>query len=239
VSVQFKSLLAGVCLTVAIALPVSAATITDGFTFAVASGGGAPSTGTHFHSDTGGAYGNPAGKAEVGSYSSEEVRGLSEYNLTGLTSTPSAFVTFEVYKAGGLFGGTNDFPYNGLINVVAYAGNNLEDISDYSAASIGTVGQFSTTGLGVGNTISFDITSIFNAAIAAGDTSLGIRLEIASAPNGGAYTFDLFRLTTDNQSTVDLGGATPLPGALPLFASGLGAIGFLAHRRKRKPQAKA
>jgi hypothetical protein len=30
------------------------------------------------------------------------------------------------------------------------------------------------------------------------------------------------------------GAATPLPAALPLFASGLGVIGFLAKRRKRK-----
>jgi hypothetical protein len=28
--------------------------------------------------------------------------------------------------------------------------------------------------------------------------------------------------------------AAPLPGALPLFASGLGMLGFIAHRRKRK-----
>ncbi len=27
---------------------------------------------------------------------------------------------------------------------------------------------------------------------------------------------------------------TPLPGALPLFATGLGALGFIAHRRKRR-----
>ena len=32
-------------------------------------------------------------------------------------------------------------------------------------------------------------------------------------------------------------GETPLPGALPLFVSGLGALGFFAHRRKRKQAA--
>jgi len=32
-------------------------------------------------------------------------------------------------------------------------------------------------------------------------------------------------------------GQTPLPAALPLFASGLGALGFLGWRRKRKAQA--
>jgi hypothetical protein len=32
---------------------------------------------------------------------------------------------------------------------------------------------------------------------------------------------------------------TPLPAALPLFASGLGVLGFVAHRRKRKVVAAA
>ena len=36
------------------------------------------------------------------------------------------------------------------------------------------------------------------------------------------------------QGTVD---PTPLPAALPLFASGLGVVGLLARRRKRKAQA--
>jgi len=204
----------------------SAALITNGFTFAVASSGGDQSVGTHFHSNTGGAYGNPAGKAEVGRYSSEEVRGLSEYNLTGQTSATSAFVTFDVFKAGGLFSGANDTPFTGTIAVEAYAGNNLENISDYQAASIGSVGSFLTTGLLVGNVLSFDITSIFNTAIAASDTSLGIRLRaIPLNPNSQAWTFDSFRLTTDNQSTL------PEPASLALFSIGL--AGWGATRRRK------
>jgi type VI protein secretion system component Hcp len=38
-------------------------------------------------------------------------------------------------------------------------------------------------------------------------------------------------------TTVTPTGATPLPAALPLFASGLGALGLLGWRRKRKARA--
>ena len=207
----------------------SAGTITPGFTFAVASGGGAHATGTHFHSNTGGAYGNPAGKAEVGAFVSEEVRGLSEYNLAGLSAGP-AFVTFNVYKAGGLFTGTNDFPFTGTINVYAYQGNNTEDIADYQASSVGFVGSFGTAGLLVGNVLSFDITSIFGTAIAGNWSSLGMRLQDASDPtnNMGAWTFDTFRLTSTNDTTPTV----PEPTSLLLLGTGLmGAV--RAARRKR------
>lgn len=201
-------------------------TITDGFTYAVASSGG--STGSHFHSNTGGAFGNPAGKAEVGRFRLEEVRGLSEYNLTGLTPSSSAFVTFDVYKAGGLFVGDNDFPFTGTITVKAYAGNNREDIFDWQAPSIATVGKFSTTPLFVGGVLSFDITSTFNASVAAGISSLGIRLRADPLNSSGAWTFDTFHLTADNQTTIP---GVPEPATYALMIAGFGVITALTRRR--------
>ncbi|ARE42021.1 hypothetical protein RGUI_3880 [Rhodovulum sp. P5] len=208
---------------------VWAGTITDGFTYAVASDGIDNRFGDHFHSSTGGDYGNPAGKAEVGNFYSEEVRGLSEYNLDSLSVATSAFVTFEVYLLGGLFVGENDFLYEGNIAVASYLGNNSEDITDYEAASTGSIGSFSTIGLAVGDTLSFDITSVYNAAILNGDESLGIKLFYTpTQSNGGAITFDWFRLTTDNQSNI-----VPLPAGLPMLVSALAALGVLAGRRRR------
>lgn len=107
--------------------------------------------GSHFHSSTGGDSGNPAGKAEVGSYggaSCEEVRGLSEYSLAGSTSSTSAFVTFEVFEDAGLFVGDNDFPCIGSVSVVAHPGNNTEDLFDYEAPVAASVGSLETSSLG-------------------------------------------------------------------------------------------
>lgn len=195
----------------------SASLITNGFTFAVASSSNDTSIGNHFHSSTGGAFGNPSGKAEVGRFGSEEVRGLSEYNLTGLSNSATAFVTFDVFNDGGLFTGTNDFPFDGTITVEAYSGNNTEDISDYQASTVASIGSFSTTSLGIGDILSFDITSVFNDAIDNSLTSLGMRLRADPLnTNGGAWTFDTFRLTTDNQST-----SVPEPATIALIAFGL------------------
>lgn len=206
-------------------LPLSAASaqvITQGFTFAVAGDGGSNLTGNHYHSNTGGAFGNPAGKAEVGRYSTEEVRGLSEYNLTGLTNSATAFVTFDVFKAGGLFNGVNDTPFTGNISVFAYQGNNTEDLSDYQAAALGLVGAFAVgPGVNVGDVFSFDIASFYNAAITGGQTSLGIRLQAVPLNTASqAWTFEDFRLTVNNQTT-----AVPEPGTWLMLILGFGLVG--------------
>jgi hypothetical protein len=70
--------------------------------------------------------------------------------------------------------------------------------------------------------------------------------QISTATAGNFVSFGAAPFTTDagvltfthiSQLTFEAvipGSETPLPAALPLFASGLGALGFLAQRRKRR-----
>jgi hypothetical protein len=49
------------------------------------------------------------------------------------------------------------------------------------------------------------------------------------------FTYKDHDIVDSNVATVRIDvTATPLPGALPLFATGLGALGLLVWRRKRK-----
>ena len=210
--------------------------------------------GDHWHSNTFGDFGRPPGKAEVGGYSGlpEEIRGLSEFNLTGLSAASSAILTFEVFRQGGLFIESpievlnNGTPFTGTILVDAYVGNNLEShvplsappgqflvalFGDYQAPSIGTVGSFEVVGNptpspNVDDVLSFDVTSLVNQAIGSGYISLGIRLrqDRTDAEYGTvrAWTFDTFRLTSH----------VPEPTTLALLSLALVGLGFA---RRRKP----
>ena len=75
--------------------------------------------------------------------------------------------------------------------------------------------------------------------VAAGNLS-GIPNFYFSVQNGSGSTDVIFQsISSLTFSEVAGASATPLPAALPLFASGLGGLGFLGWRRKRKAQATA
>jgi hypothetical protein len=92
------------------------------------------------------------------------------------------------------------------------------------------VGGQGTGNSATGNTNTYDLTEVaftMNSALAVG------LLNSATITSNGYETL-LFGLTTESPTSVT---TTPLPAALPLFASGLGALGLLGWRRKRRTAA--
>ena len=156
-----------------------------------------------------------ANAAEVGGFfQQEEVRGLVEFDLTGMSSVPSATLSFDVADVlelalndsavGGLFGQPM---YVGGVDVVAYLGNNEESFDDFQATSIGQIASFQTAGLSANQTLSWDVTELLNQQLQAGSSSLGVRLQIPAGQGlpDGAITFDSFQLAVvPEPSTITL-----------------------------------
>jgi hypothetical protein len=104
----------------------------------------------------------------------------------------------------------------------AYSGTNLNNGTNNSAfENSGTYVTLASLESAYGSDLITDVAFIVDGGWASGGTQL---LTLSSLDiNGTNYTSSL--------------SATPLPAALPLFAGGLGAMGLLGWRRKRKAQA--
>jgi hypothetical protein len=112
----------------------------------------------------------------------------------------------------------------------------------------------STDTLNLNNTLSSDINSV-SILYQSGPTTTGTYVLNNYDLAAGTYVLDTYlgscgagQSCSDNDTSTDpvyaVGftpdvSATPLPAALPLFAGGLGVMGLLGRRRKRKAQALA
>lgn len=235
----------------------SAAPIVEGWEFSVSDDDNFPVTigvGTHFHSSiTPNGFETDPYLVEVGYLGPyETVHGLSEFDLNGLAESASAYLTFHVFSAGGLFADDadnphdnfNDFTFDGEIDVFAYQGNNFEDIEDYHTATTNLIGRFSTANLQVGDVLGVDILGVFNTAINNGWESLGIRLQTTPATDDnypvagltprGAWTFNDFSFDTEDISNIDPWVPVPEPATIVLLCTGLiGILGFGRNKIKK------
>jgi hypothetical protein len=176
--------------------------------------------------------------------------------LAGQTIT-SATLTF--YGGNGTYSSPKPsetlglFDYTGSINALLNNQNNAGIYNDlgtgvsYGEATVtNPLGQFSIT-------LTAEAIAALNDAINNLDQKFvvgGALLSLAPVRDGDNWYSDgqLFAAFGPNPAlehagflTLETGnaapGETPIPGALPLFVSGLGAMGILAYRRKKKAQA--
>lgn len=106
------------------------------------------------------------------------------------------------------------------VSILAYQGNNAQDLSDFNIATFADAGSFLTTGLPVGRTLSFDVTQPYNFALANGFSSLGFRLE------GVDGAFNNFRLIAGPS-------AIPEPATMLLLGTGLAGVSAAVRRRRK------
>ena len=182
--------------------------------------------------------------------------------LLGISDTYTVHGT-----AAGVFSITTTFGVTGLANTipsgsanVLFAGNAQVKIGTYALNTQATVIPFeptseATTGgitlVSGPSSVPIDIAASHTRTVAVGDVfdiAYLLRLAFAKGEIDLSHTATIsFLLPDDVYLTSELGGVfgivpttpgdTPLPAALPLFATGLGALGLLGWRRKRKQTA--
>jgi hypothetical protein len=148
--------------------------------------------------------------------------------------TNDAMIDLNNTTAPGLF---NDVLQVGTYTLTAYVGSR----ADFAFSGNAVVNLLAGNAV-VGQTIesaptpgTFDLVTV-SVAILAGNANLGNLLEISldGTGAGGSAQVGWDDVTLDYEAPV---GTTPLPGALPLFASCIGVLGALGWRRKRKSAA--
>ena len=136
---------------------------------------------------------------------------------------PGAGTDRFIIAAGNNTGRGNSFPKDALHNPIAIENSGWYTFQDRFFNNSGNLGVEMTILDSLGNSV--------GQWLLGGESIAGV----GGNRNGWFVNNEFSFLAIDNASmTTDTVSATPLPAALPMFASGLGALGFLRWRKKRK-----
>ena len=152
-----------------------------------------------------------------------------DWTLSGVTFDDggTATGTFSIDSATGLLT---------AYDITTTTGATLSgSVYDSTTSSISCQNCFLSNSFILNRTdLSFAISLSFNNPLITPGASLLILLAPSDFPSGSwecaGASCDLIRVAVSGEAT----SATPLPAALPLFATGIGALGLLGWRRKRR-----
>ena len=163
---------------------------------------------------------------------STESRGLIEFNISFFTD-PVASATLNLTRE------YSNLPSAATISVYGYtstAYGSIDTSDFYVGTPLGSFTYFNEA------SVNFDVTSFINSNISLSKNFVGLQLIWTSAAQYAKFvSFNntvCYPTPCPPPPTLEL-SAEPIPAALPLFAGGLGVIGLLARRRKRKGAATA
>ena len=157
-----------------------------------------------------------------------------EDTYIGLENNSGATVNSIVISGPNISGGTSIFGFDGdgigapVAGVYTGTGTHQYGTPNASDATGPCIGTFCTGG-GYGGPRGY-----FSGLIDGSPNDSGTFNIVGGLADGDFTWFSLEGPLTDASFTVRVGATTPLPAALPLFASGLGVLGVVASRRKKR-----
>jgi hypothetical protein len=152
----------------------------------------------------------------------EWIAARSEFDLTGQQAAGSVVLSFQAVSVTR----RHDFA-PALIRVGTYAGNNLAELNDFTPTWQGALPGIDLATFAAGTLYTFDVTALYNAAIARGDFAFGVGIDNREFADTFA-AFDGFTLAV---------AAVPEPQTWALMLAGGAALGLgrLARRRMAGP----
>jgi hypothetical protein len=163
---------------------------------------------------------------EVDATNNFTYRAVMEFNLASISTAVvnSAQLHWDL-------GNATDPPVT--VQLYGYAGDGVLSVGDAQQNNLIATASIPQYGDGGATTFSIDVTSLLTFLVTANDPFAGLMFRLPVEPPFPNQKMEQFR---SPMLSIDF-SPTPLPAALPLFATGLGAMGLLGWRRKRKAAA--